>query len=346
MEETNIRFEDLPEAVQWIKNKLTEIALKIDRMHGNAIEKEEPPQWFSIQELCDYLPEHPAIQTVYTWTSANRIPYYKEGKRIRFLKSEIDKWMLNSKLKSRDEQGEIPYGALEKFGLSHEMIEDLPMHVLEDIWNGRQSPVLPIHVTDDEGELIKSRTRFSLVRMEDGKVDVMFYPVLKYALLEQFDDNQQQLLKDGKAVVADVTSPQGTIIKAFVQIDPETNQVMNVPTPVIGRNLQVLSEELGLGSAEIKTMQNGQPLTFVIDDEPVTVGIDLNSNTGIRFAQGDEQQWKERGKREWDKFTFGCYGCWVTDDEGNHDYVVEDEYTEELWNEQKKSAQRNASLRK
>lgn len=39
MEETNIRFEDLPEAVQWIKNKLTEIALKIDRMHGNAIEK-------------------------------------------------------------------------------------------------------------------------------------------------------------------------------------------------------------------------------------------------------------------------------------------------------------------
>ena len=49
------------------------------------------------------------------------------------------------------EEGEIPYGALEKFGLSHEMIEDLPMHVLEDIWNGRQSPVLPIHVTDDEG---------------------------------------------------------------------------------------------------------------------------------------------------------------------------------------------------
>ena len=109
---------------------------------------------------------------------------------------------------------------------------------------------------------------------------------------------------------------------------------------------QVISEELGLGSAEIKTMQNGQPLTFVIDDEPVTVGIDLNSTTGIRFAQGDEQQWKERGKRDWDKFTFGCYGCWVTDDEGNHDYVLEDEYSEELWNEQKKSAQRNASLHK
>ena len=85
MEETNIRFEDLPEAVQWIKNKLTEIALS-GRLSQNLSAR--------INE---------SIQTVYTWTSANRIPYYKEGKRIRFLKSEIDKWMLNSKLKSRDE---------------------------------------------------------------------------------------------------------------------------------------------------------------------------------------------------------------------------------------------------
>lgn len=29
------------------------------------------------------------------------------------------------------------------------------------------------------------------------------------------------------------------------------------------------------------------------------------------------------------------------DDDGNLDYVPEEEYTEELWNEQKKSAERN-----
>lgn len=28
-----------------------------------------------------------------TWTSAKRIPYHKEGKRLRFLKSEIDTWL-------------------------------------------------------------------------------------------------------------------------------------------------------------------------------------------------------------------------------------------------------------
>ena len=78
-----------------------------------------------------------------------------------------------------------------------------------------------------------------------------------------------------------------------------------------------------------------------MDDEPVTVGIDLHSATGIRFCAGDEQKWREQSKREWDKYTFGVYGCWVMDDEGKLNYVPEEKYTEELWNEQKKSAERN-----
>ena len=80
---------------------------------------------------------------------------------------------------------------------------------------------------------------------------------------------------------------------------------------------------------------------LIVDDEPVTVGIDLHDKTGIRFCSGDSQKWKEQPKREWDKYTFGVYGCWVMDDDGNLDYVPEEEYTEELWNEQKKSAERN-----
>ena len=58
------------------------------------------------------------------------------------------------------------------------------------------------------------------------------------------------------------------------------------------------------------------------------------------LCQGDEQRWREQAKREWDKYTFGCYGCWVTDDDGGLSYVPEEEYTEELWNEQKKAAGR------
>ena len=236
---------------------------------------------------------------------------------------------------------ELPFSTLERFGLTREMIEDLPMRVLEDICNGRHSPVLPVRVTDEHGGQIESRSRFAFIRMDDGQVDVVFYPALKSSPLERYDEAQQKQLLDGKAIVADVEMSDGRSSKAFVQIDPETRQVMSVPTPIIGRNLQVLAEELRLGAVEIKSMQHGDPLTLVVDDDTVTVGIDLTSPTGIRFCSGDGQKWKEHDKREWDKYTFGCYGCWVMDDDGNLDYVPEEEYTEELWNEQKKSGERN-----
>ena len=235
-------------------------------------------------------------------------------------------------MKMRIEEHEVPYETLAKFGLTREMIEYLPMHVLEDIGQGRRSPVLPIQMEDENETIIKSRTRFAFVRMEDATVDVVFYPVLNQAPLERYDQDQQKQLLAGKAILADMMM-DGKQSKAFVQLDTETNQVIYAPTPVIGRNLQVLAGEMHLSPAEVKVIQNGEPLTFVMEEEPVTVGIDLNDSTGIRLCQGDDQKWKEQTKREWDKYTFGCYGCWVMDDDGNLDYVSEDDYTEELWNE-------------
>lgn len=238
----------------------------------------------------------------------------------------------------------MPFRTLARFGLTQEKIEDLPLWTLEDIGQGRRSPLLPIQVTDEKGVTLKSRTRFALVRMEDGKVDVVFYPQLEQSPLEAFSKEQQEDLLAGKAILADVKDAEGRLSKAFVQIDTETNQVMFVPTPVIGRNLEVLKDELKLSSAELNVMQKGEPLTLIMEDEQVTVGIDLNDKTGIRINPGDSLKWKENTKREWDKYTFGCYGCWVMDDDGNLDYVPEEEYSEELWNEQKKSAQRNAGF--
>lgn len=243
----------------------------------------------------------------------------------------------------RFEENEIPFRTLEQFGLTREMIEDLPLAVLEDISLGRRSPVLPIRVTDENGNVFKNHSRFSLVRMENGQVDIMFYPVLQQSPIEKYNDEQRKQLLDGKAIVADMELPDGKHTKTFVQIDTETKQVTFTPTPVIVRNLQVLSQEMKLSNAEIRMMQQGEPLTFVMDNETVTVGIDLNSKTGIRFCEGDGQKWQQQAKREWDKYTFGCYGCWVIGDDGYPDYVAEENYTEELWNEQKKSAHRNAS---
>lgn len=241
----------------------------------------------------------------------------------------------------RIEMNELPYQVLEQFSLTQEMIEDLPMHVLDDLCEGRHSPVLPIEVADESGERIKSRTRLAFLRKDDGAVDVVFYPALKNSPLERYDEMQQKQLLSGKAIIADVLTADGRASKAFVQVDAGTNQVMSVPTPVIGRNLQVLAEQMHLGSAEVKGLQSGEPLTLIVDNDMVTVGIDLNAKTGIRMSRGDEQRWREQGKREWDKYTFGVYGCWMMDADGNLDYVPEAQYTDELWNEQKKAGERN-----
>ena len=63
-------------------------------------------------------------------------------------------------------EDEVPYTILEEFGLNQEMIEDLPVDVYRDILNGRLSPVLPIRVTDRDGNTVSARARFKLVRDE------------------------------------------------------------------------------------------------------------------------------------------------------------------------------------
>lgn len=196
----------------------------------------------------------------------------------------------------RFEFEELPYETLSQFGLTQEMIEDLPMHVLEEISHGRHSPVLPIKVNDENGNTVTDRSRFVFVRKENGEADVVFYPVLKKSPLEKYSEEQQKQLRSGKVILADTVTADGRKTKAFVQIDSETNQVMSVPTQVIARNLQVLAEELKLSNAEIKVMQQGDPLTFVMEDEAVTVGISLHEKDGIRLCQGDSKKWNEQTK--------------------------------------------------
>lgn len=241
-------------------------------------------------------------------------------------------------------ESEIPYGTLERFGLTQEMIEDLPVDVLQNICNGRRSPVLPIVITAEDGEPERARTRFSLVRTPEGGVDVLFYPKLDEYDLKLFNDQQKQRLLEGKAIIGNLESNEENKEaggKRFFQIDPESKQVLCVPMPVIGRNMQYVADRYHLTAAEMQKLQNGDVLSILNDeDEEIAIGIDLNSKTGIRFAAGDEQTWRREAKREWDKYNFGAFGCWMADENGDLNYVHEEDYTEELWQEQKKMGMR------
>ena len=46
-----------------------------------------------VEELCEYLPGHPAKCTIYTWANHNYIPHHMCGKSLCFFRPEIDKWL-------------------------------------------------------------------------------------------------------------------------------------------------------------------------------------------------------------------------------------------------------------
>ena len=105
MDDKNITFEDLPKAMSWMIDKLNKLDSKLDGLNS-VPQAQSADQWMNLKELCEYLPSHPAEQTVYGWTSCHQIPYHKRGKRIMFLKSEIDAWLHDGKRKSQKELAE------------------------------------------------------------------------------------------------------------------------------------------------------------------------------------------------------------------------------------------------
>ena len=68
-----------------------------------AVSKEQPTEtnrWFDLNELCNYHPDKPSKPTVYGWVHAGTIPVHKGGKKLRFLKSEIDNWLKQGRKKT------------------------------------------------------------------------------------------------------------------------------------------------------------------------------------------------------------------------------------------------------
>ena len=74
--------------------------------NSKQVHSEQPTEtdrWFDLQELCIYHPDKPQKTTVYGWVNVKSIPVHKSGKKLRFLKSEIDSWLKKGKKKTYDE---------------------------------------------------------------------------------------------------------------------------------------------------------------------------------------------------------------------------------------------------
>lgn len=246
-----------------------------------------------------------------------------------------------------------PYDVFSRFGLTEGMLLDLPDYVHDIIECGGKSPLLPLTVKRSDGSSVRCYAKFSLVDF-DGSTEVLFYPKYKNADLSRFDEQQRDSLLEGKVIVADVedrfVTEEGVedeqVIRAFVQLDKDTNSVVYSPTQTIGRNISALGEVYGLDGDELKRFWDGGLVMAQVRnsediEEPVTIGVDLFTETGVIAVPGISEQWIMAVRRGMPEYSFGVEGCWVNRG-GKLAYVPEESFTPDILAAQQETARQRA----
>ncbi|MDR2511712.1 MAG: helix-turn-helix domain-containing protein [Bacteroidales bacterium] len=95
-----LSFNDVPKAVAHLIRKVEKIETLLSTEQSA---QSEGDQWFNLDDLCKYHPDHPAKPTVYAWIGQRSIPYHKKGKKLMFRKSEIDSWLKEGRRKTAAE---------------------------------------------------------------------------------------------------------------------------------------------------------------------------------------------------------------------------------------------------
>jgi excisionase family DNA binding protein len=93
-----LTLETLPKAFSHLTNEVSEIKRLL--LEKSNEQRTEADRWFDLNELCIYHPDKPSKPTVYGWVNAGTIPVHKGGKKLRFLKSEIDNWLKQGRIKT------------------------------------------------------------------------------------------------------------------------------------------------------------------------------------------------------------------------------------------------------
>ncbi len=98
-----LTLETLPKAFSQLTNEVSEIRQMLLAISNDK--PAEPDRWLNLDELCQYHPDKPSKMTVYGWVHNGSIPVHKGGKKLRFLRSEIDGWLLQGRKQTIAEVG-------------------------------------------------------------------------------------------------------------------------------------------------------------------------------------------------------------------------------------------------
>lgn len=222
---------------------------------------------------------------------------------------------------------EIPYETLQDFGLTKEMINDFPEGVKIRLLTGRTTPVtLPVTYKNQEGLDVENDVRFSLFRQDDGRVDVMFWPYVNTAEMDEFSTYQKRNLSKGHVMATD---------KEYIQYSDTICQVMTLPKEIVANNIDVLMRYYDLNREQYLSLLKAKTVELHNGDSVCTIGIDLEAPCSLRITMGDTRKWEQEATNsaKLSKYNFGISGCWVLEDSNRMTYVKTENYTQEMLNE-------------
>lgn len=86
----NITFEQLPQAVSMLIEKVGQLADKVEKVLGNTGQKQER-RLLTLDDVATLLDK--SSSTIYAMTSDKRIPYHKRSNKLYFFENEIIAWI-------------------------------------------------------------------------------------------------------------------------------------------------------------------------------------------------------------------------------------------------------------
>lgn len=87
----NITFEQLPQAVSLLIERVGQLADKVDEALGKSPQQDGRHKLLTLNEVAALLGK--SSSTIYAMTSDKRIPYHKRGNKLYFFEDEIIGWI-------------------------------------------------------------------------------------------------------------------------------------------------------------------------------------------------------------------------------------------------------------
>ena len=232
---------------------------------------------------------------------------------------------------------DIPYDKLERFGLTEEMKDDLPKLVTDRLLNGKWTPIMPLQIEGEDGKTYSTSGRLRLVKLFD-EVEVIVSGKIETNELENFSIEQQNLLRGGFPV--EILSSNGR--REYAQLDDKTNRIAKVDADLIDKNLNTFYEALEVEEGD-KLKNVTDRVTINAGSDEITYGVDLFANGSVRIVVGNKLTWAKEKENELSEYNFGLYGCWLNNQDGElASYIKEEDYTDEMYEEERKVGERNA----